>query len=286
MQTTVGSEPKRIRALRESLVAQIPRVPNNRATKAEIESKPLHQLLLIYLTWAARHVPARPREVALSTSLITDSRWSTLQPQIEALLSDVTSGSDLSPYLSIRHSAKGYSKNSFKSSYETWEDKDQILQTMGYCHFHLTKRELGRTDEVLFARISRNRFEALLISNHSVFKSSSNRTAALNAEASRLWKFFTEDRLQQHAPGQLVFLTNIAVTGHSIEHIELAQKYTRMIQEMDSKLDDPLVVQLLFGVQNLNEAKTIRPKWAFNFLDLGLINETTAIFHPYQLGPI
>jgi hypothetical protein len=82
---------------------------------------------------------------------------------------------------------------------------------MGFHHFHLglniVSGHLDRTEDVMFAAVKRDHFEALGIFSHEVFES--NAPNAMPVERQRLWYLY-EDRLARGAvPGDLLVGTGV-----------------------------------------------------------------------------
>ncbi len=95
-------ESKRIRNLKDQLIKELPFFPNDKETLNELESQGLSGVLIHYLHWKTRLVPARPRIVHLAPEVTADKRWKSLKQGINGLFGKVRNGEDLSSYLSKR----------------------------------------------------------------------------------------------------------------------------------------------------------------------------------------
>src|SRR4051794_27942177 len=174
--TELKPEPKRIAKLRREIVRAIPRFPNDKSSKERLERESLGGLLVHYLSWQLRFVVPRPRTVHVEDTASTDPRWITLAPEITVLLDKVRRGEDLTPHLSLAAWTEGYTPAASGQGpgVDRWADKDFLLNVMGFHHFHLnsTLEKRGfitRSKDVLFASVSRTRFDVIGIFDHSVF---------------------------------------------------------------------------------------------------------------------
>lgn len=267
-------ESKRIRKLRGEVIKAIPKFPNNRETKEELEGMPLATLLIHYLNWMIRYVSVKPRRTTIEPAVTADPRWKLLRGQVNALLKKVRSGENLTPHLSIQPHKKGYSPETSRSGpgVDRWADKDFLLNVMGFHHFHLGEKveaagHVERTDNVLFARISREDFTAIGIFNHSVFEHSSDE---MSVERKRLWKIFDEHTSRGVPLGSVVISSLIATSGHPIHVVSTAQEYARIIYDLDPKLDDPNFVNELYGRGKVSAPANVNLEWVLIFSDLGI----------------
>ena len=168
-------ESKRIEYLRAEIIKVIPKFPNTKETKKKLHEASLAELLLHYLSWMSRYVSIKPRKIIIEPSLTRDKRWAELKEQIENFLHKARTGENLTPHLSIQPHSKGYTPAAGEKGpdVDRWADKDFFLNAMGYHHFHLgtkiePKGHVERTNEVLFAKVSRDTFSAIGIFGHSV----------------------------------------------------------------------------------------------------------------------
>ena len=170
-------EPPRIKRLRRALIKEIPRFPNDRSTLHHMQQKHVTDLMIDYFNWRSRYVGDRPRSVTVEPTASHDPRWSSMSAEIEAFLAKVRRGDDLSPYMSIRPHTQGYTPAAHvvgATSAEKWLDKDFVLNTKGYHHFHLgkvieKKGHIERTNDMLLAEVTRDQFNVIAIFTHEVF---------------------------------------------------------------------------------------------------------------------
>jgi hypothetical protein len=283
-------EPKRVAALRLELAKQIPKVPNNKASLLALQQKSLGGLLIDYANWAIRFVAPRPRKIIVEASATSDPRWATLQRDIEAFLEKAKRGDELTPHLSLEPHTRGYTPAASAKgpSVNRWADKDMLLNVMGYHHFHpsLTIEPGGfatRTNDVLFALVTREEFTLIAIFDHSVFESEPGQP--LNPERERLWRIFDERMMRGVPSGAVVVPPPISTSGHPIQLVYLAQNYARLIARVDPKVDDPLyIASVTVGMPFTLPAKP-KWKWQLQYLDLGLMEKASRCFLIFAKGP-
>jgi hypothetical protein len=288
--TTPPKESKRVRALRLGLAKQIPKFPNVRASLQSLEGKSIGSLLIDYANWAIRYVAPRPRIVIIESAASTDSRWKAPQKDIDAFLEKVKRGDELTPHLSLEPHTRGHTPAASAQGpdVDRWADKDTLLNVMGYHHFHpsMTIEPQGfasRKDEILFAYVTREVFIVLGIFNHSVFESKPGQP--LNPERERLWRIFDERLTRRAPPGSVVVAPPIATSGHSIYFTRLAMDYARLIADIDRKVEDPAYISALTAGTAFPLPAKPKWKWHLHYLDLGLIEKTSAGFLILRKGP-
>ena len=267
-------ESKRVKKLRREIVAAIPKFPNNRETKAKLEEMPMTTLFIHYLNWMSRYISVKPRKVIIDPAITSDSRWRNLRPQIESLLEKVRKGENLRPHLSIQPHSRGYTPASSEKgpNVDRWADKDFLLNAMGFHHFHMGMKlekigHIERTDDVIFAKVSREEFTAIGIFDHSVFEPVGEN---MSPERKRLWEIFDAHIARGVPPGSFVVSSPIATSGHPIHLVSVAQEYSWVIREIDPKLEDRKFVQDLYEGAGCEVPYKPKLEWALNFTDLGI----------------
>jgi hypothetical protein len=284
-------ESKRIRALTRQLVAMIPRFPNNKTSLAALKGKSLTDLLITYIGWRLRYVARRPREVRGRANLNSDPRLPALKANIDAFVTAVEAGDDLTPYLSLDPHTRGYTPAADPTtrSADSWADKDFLLNVMGLHHFHLglTREAAGhmaRTNEVLFASVTRSYFEVLGLFDHDVFEHEED--GSMTPERTKLWTAFQARQVAGLLPGQLSMggagSLGITLSSHPVAVVRTAQRHVRIMREIDPKLDDRDYVRSLYQAQV--PAKP-RLRWHYNHLDFGLADDAASFFGVCDYGP-
>ena len=284
---------KRVKALRRNLINCIPRSPNNKASLDAVESKTLTDLLRIYINWRLRYVACRPRKVTGLSTLDGDTRADGLEPNIKTFVRAVETGHDLTPYLSLKIHKQGYSPASpeKKSSTraDTWHDKDFLLNVMGLHHFHLSLAQeaghMARTNQLIFASVTRDTFEILGLFDHTAFDHDEN--DAMTDERERIWSTYLKREEAKAVPGQLMIDgyggMGITTAGTPVFGTLAAQSHARKIREIEPELDDPVFLERLYGQGRVPEKPKVQ--WHYNHLDLGLLDESVGLFGLLIAGP-
>lgn len=273
---------KRIQSFHKSLIANIPRQPNNAETLATLEKSSLAEILLLYLNRASRFVPPRVRSIKLEATLTSDPRWRKRKASIQNILEKARSGDDLTSYLSLRVEKEGFfsPKSSGSKTNNKWAEKDFLLNVMGYHHFHLGAETAAdkcaqRTGDVLFAQLTRTNFCAIGIFDHSVFKSEGE----LSADRQRLWKIFQMRSSLGLPVGSAYFLTDIVSSGHNGAYVKLASEYAYLVKNIDPALDDPGYLKSHFrSTPNDKYPEKYKLQWRMDFSDLGVYDEVSNVF--------
>ena len=283
---------KRIKALRRDLIAAVPRFPNDKASLQAIEAKPLTGLVITFLTWRLRHVGVRPRSVLGGLILAADPRAAALKPNIDVFLDIVQAGGDLTPYLSLEPRTKGYTPAAEARGPHSdgWADKDFLLNVMGLHHFHLglTTEVAGhakRTNELIFASVTRDTFEILGLVDHSVFDHDDNGSMTVDRQA--LWSMYDARLEAGSLPGQFSIGGfggfGITTSSHPVAVTFAAQDHVKIMREIDPKLDDPQYVASLYPEGSVPAKPTLR--WHYRHLDFGLLDEKAGFFAIFRNGP-
>ncbi len=280
------TESKRIKNFRLSLAREIPKFPNDRATKQLLEQMRLKDLLIVYMNWRLRFVRQAIRAVSIESTASTDPRWQSLSTEITVFLQRVKDGEDLTPYLSHKALTRGFTPASTAhgTSSNRWVDKDFLLYVMGLHHFHLLPMP-QRTEDVLFVSVSRDAFEVIGIFNHDVFENDD--PIAMKSERERLWKIYEARRSRGATPGSLIIGgfggLGITMASGPLIIVMAADTYLRKISEIDPQLDDFQFLQRMFAPGPVPKKQKFQ--WKMECLDLGVVEKTTDRFFTFQEGP-
>lgn len=280
-------ESKRIKKLKKILIKQLPFFPNNKETLVKLENQSLNAVLLHYLHWKTRIVPPRPRKIQIAPEVTSDKRWKSLKPGINDLLDKVRKGEDIYPYHSERAHKKGYTPARI-GQIDSWEDKDQLLNTKGFHHFHLNMNVQNtglseRTDDVLFAFVSRDIFHAIGIFDHSVFESTATKGSLTN-ERERMLQIHENYTTIGMAPETKYYISNvISTSGHPLYLVRMCDHYAHIIHDIDPKLDDRTYIKdiLYAEMQPPNNFNFI---WQIDHLDLGIFDKQSQVFFKLYNG--
>ena len=275
-------ESRRIEKFRRNLITMIPRFPNDKSSKASIEALHLVKLLIVYISWRMRLVVPRKRIVVIRSDATEHLEWSRLKSDIDILLDKVRHGDNLSPHLSLRALKKGYSPNAHAKNAppaDRWEEKDFVLNTNGFHHFHLgtvMEREgyLRRSKYVLFANVTPSEFQVIGLFDHEVFDSPTP-TGDINAERLRLLQIHESMVFEGLPPGTVVISNPIMLSGHTLQAVTVAQRCARVIQDIDPKLDDFEYVKGFYTDTCAEQPKNVKLRWMMNDVALGLFDGKT-----------
>lgn len=241
-------------------------------------------LLIDYLNWAARLIVQRPRKVVVEEEASKDSRWHSLSVAFSTLQQNVEEGNDLTPFLSLKAQEKGYTPAASGTGPGTdrWADKDFLLNVMGFYHLHLGRVRDGakisdRTDEVIFAKVDREKFVVIGIFDHSVFEPIDVPTKTMTSERERLWAIFDKYSMQG-VP------TMIMTSGHNYKVVSLAEEYTRIIREFDPKIDDRTYIESIYRDAGVEPPKNLKFEWHLRGTDIGIFDKATNLYVLFGKG--
>lgn len=288
---TRTQESPRVRAFRSGLAKEIPKFPNNRMSLQVLEKKSLCAILIDYMNWKIRYVAPRPRKVVVESAASSDQRWPLLVDDISNFLSKVERGDDLTPHLSLDPHTRGYTPASSgaKPNVDRWADKDMLLNTFGYHHFHpsSTMEPQGfatRRNLLLFACVTRDTFTVVALFDHSVFERT-HEGRPLTAECERLWSI-VDERAARYAPANsVVVYSPIASSGHSARLVYQSIDYARVITEIDLRVDDLAYTSSLAVGSGFTLPSKQKWVWHLNHLDLGLLEKNSGFLGVFRKGP-
>jgi hypothetical protein len=268
-------ESKSINKLKLKMIKELPFFPNDKETINHLKTQDLNSVLIHYLHWKTRIVPPRSRKIILSPNVTSDRRWHNLKSGINGLIEKVKCGDDIYPYHSDKAHKKGYTP--FSPENGSWKDKDQLLNTTGFHHFHLdmSVQHTGlseRTDDVLFALVTRDTFHAIAIFNHDVFKSM-NSDGVLSEERHRMLSLHKSHVEQGLNPRAVYSANSIMSSGHPSYLIPMCALYATVIREHDCKLNDRFFINSLYDQANWQCPNKFKFEWHLDGLDLGLLDK-------------
>ncbi|MGH7603999.1 MAG: hypothetical protein ACRENK_08375 [Gemmatimonadaceae bacterium] len=277
MSAIQGQEPPRVKKFRLEIAAAIPRIPNDRASLEHMRKKRLVDVLIDYISWRARYVGVRSRTVSVEPAARIDPQWSRHSRAINSFLDKVRRGDDLTPHLSIQPRTRGYALAAYApdaTSDERWSDKDFLLNTLDYHHFHLDAA--GKTgghgkgkDELIFAEVTRDRFHVVAIFGHKVFEPGTK-------ERRRLTKLHHAIAARGAPPGAVVIgSTMLTTSAHTLHAVRYAQRCAQVVEDMDPKIDDDDEIKVWFAHANMPAPQKPTFEWIALHLDLGFLEKIT-----------
>ena len=271
----------RIQALRDSIIKDLPRAPNDKASRASLQAMPTRGLICAFITWRMRLIPAKPRKVRVWSGGVTPSEMRAATPRLRALLQKVEAGKNLTPHLSNLVMTKGVVLPGANPA-DRGKDIDRVLIREGLHHFHVgivsPGNPKGRSDVLLFADVSDNEFRIIAISTHDAFEQGS-------VEHLRLLEIASAYIAKDVPPGQAFMANPVMSSGHSLAVTMFAVSCEAQIEMLDPQLDDPAYVDRLYNDQPImRDGKPItRPlkpllRWHFEDLAFGILDRRTKVF--------
>jgi hypothetical protein len=280
--------PPRIKAFRSGLVKLLPKVPNNREAAERLESQTTNNLILTFLTWRMRFVPAKPRIIKLWSGWsagLDPGSFFFLRPSLEEFRTNVESGDDLMPYLSTRVNRSAFAINSGHAR----DEIDFVLTKFGLHHFHVSpltdQNPKRRGDKLIFANVSDSEFNIFAVSDHDAFSTGSSEWRRL-FRVSNLY-------IQSQIPQGAFYMQNpVMSSGHRLVMVLFSNACEARMLQLDPKLDDPTFVDQLYNGQPIErDGKPVqRPKkphfrWSFNDMDFGILDSKAGVFFATDYCP-
>jgi hypothetical protein len=137
-------------AARRHVLAAMPDDPSG-----ELEEMRLADLLITYGTWRSRLIPVRPRKCHISAELSADAKAVEHRARLDAIVSKIEAGGDLTPHLS-RAVAVAHQSGASAAKLTRRKDRDLLVADWGLHHLHLSEviepdGFVERGDDLLFA---------------------------------------------------------------------------------------------------------------------------------------
>ena len=271
----------RVRKFRAEIINSIPRVPNTKASRSYMESKPTSWLISTLVTWRQRQVPAKPRRITLWSGGITPSNFEAARPRLRALLQKVEGGDDLGPHLSYLVDTKGVILPGAGPA-EKGKDLDAVLTRYGLHHFHVgeitPQNPRGRSGVLVFAEVTDSEFRIVAIAGHRAFE-------AGTVERQTLSRICTSYCAREIPKGSGFMLNPVMSSGHSAIVMMFGLKCQAEIERLEPLLEDAAFIDQLYGGQSiLREGQLVnRPAapslgWHFNDLEFGILDRKSKVF--------
>ena len=162
----------RIQAFRTDLIKMLPRAPNNRNSLTSLEAMPTNRLILAFINWRMRLIPAKPRMVRFWSGGITPRQAKIAEPKLKPLLKAAAAGSDLTPFMSDYVNRIGVDLTE-TSPRPKRRDMDMVLTRHRLHHFHVGVQRAGnpkgRSGSLVFAEVLEKEFLVVALSDHRAF---------------------------------------------------------------------------------------------------------------------
>jgi hypothetical protein len=153
---------------------------------------------------------------------------------------------------------------------------------MNYHHFHLGMNiEAGghaaRTNDLIFAEVSRDKFKVIAIFNHEVFDQGSTERRRLSALHGHII-------FRGLPPGAGVMSGPVMSSGHAMHVVHYAGYCARLIESVDPQLDDRAYIENWYATTTIESPPKPKLKWAFLHLDLAVYDSASGMAFLMQKG--
>jgi len=279
--TMTNQYPSRIEAFRSSMIDDLPRVPNNRASRTLLEAMPTQRVILAFLTWRLRRISSKPRAVSLWSGGVTPLQFQAEKSKLRSLLQKVEAGEDLTPHLSDLVMTKGIILPGASPTVRG-KDVDMTLTRYGLHHFHVgdvsPNNPKGRSGSLVFAEVLDKEFRIIAIADHHVFTLGSTDQLRFSGICH---SYIAKD----FSPGTAFMSNPVMSSGHSMLISMFAVKCEDEINRLDPLLGDPAFIDRLYNGQpilrdGLIVARPTNPSlaWHFDDLEFGILDKQTMVF--------
>ena len=281
MNSLTGTYPPRIQAFRNSIIKDLPRAPNDKLSRAALLAMPTRRLIMAFITWRMRLIPAKPRKVTLWAGGVTLTELRAAEPRLRPLLKKVEVGEDLTPHLSDLVVTKGVVLPGANPA-DRGKDIDAVLTRHGLHHFHVgvvgPDNPKGRSGALVFAEVLGKEFRIVAMSDHGAFEQGS-------PEQLRFFGICYAYVAKDVPPGQAFMANPVMSSGHSMITTVFADRCEDQIETLDPQLDDPAFIDKLYNEQPIvRDGKPIRRPskpalgWYFDDLKFGILDRSTKVF--------
>jgi hypothetical protein len=274
------SYPPRIHAFRKFMIDELPRAPNSGPSRKLLEAMPTRRVILAFVTWRLRLIPAKPRKVRFWAHGLTLLQFQAAKPRLRPLLQKVEAGKDLRPHLSDSVNTEGIILPGANPSHRR-RDIDMVLTRHGLHHFHVgvaaPGNPKGRSDTLVFAEVLDKEFRIVAISDHRAFETGS-------PEQLKFFEICDSYMAKDIPPGQAFMANPVLSSGHSYLVAAFADRCEDEMDRLDHQLDDPAFVEKLYNEKPMRDGQpVVRPAnpslgWYFDDLKFGILDKRTKVF--------
>jgi hypothetical protein len=161
-----------------------------------------------------------------------------------------------------------------------WEDKDQILNAMGFHHFHIGYLLEGesfsdRSGDTLIAKVNRKEMYVIGVYDHSVYWNSS---VDISKERKRLWNDYENFYFRGKKTNSLRIGSLISTSGHPLHIHSLTQSYLYKIAQFENNLYQAEWIREKLQITATETINVDEFQWLLNFSDLYLFNKRKNLY--------
>lgn len=276
-----NSYPPRIQAFRDYMIKLLPRAPNTRASLEALRAMSTNQVILAFLTWRMRLIPANPRVVRFWSGGVMPLQEQTAKLKLQPFLEKVVAGNDLTPHLSALVNKKGVILPGACPA-DRGKDINMVLTRQGLHHFHIgipsSGNQKGRSGSLVFAEVLEKEFRIVAIADHRAFERES-------AQQRDFFRICHSYMAKDVPPGQGFMPNPVMASGHSMLVTLFAVKCEDEMLRLDPLLDDSAFIDKLYNGQPiLRDGKpVVRPAnssmaWFFEDLRFGILDRQAMVF--------
>jgi hypothetical protein len=273
--------PPRIKEFRDEIVKVLPRAPNNQSSLESLRAMSTQQLIIAYVTWRMRLIPAKPRTVRLWSGGVQPIQFQLAKRTLKPLLDKVAAGGDLTPHLSDLVRRKGVILPGASPQHKR-QDIDMVLTRHGLHHFHVgvagAGNPKGRSAALVFAEVLEKEFRIVALSDHRAFEQGSS-------EQRRFLRICMSYMAKDVPPGQGFMPNPVMSSGHSMLVTLFARRCADEMTRLDPSLDDVTFIDELYQGQPIfrDGQPVTRPTspslaWHFEDLQFGILDGQSRVF--------
>jgi hypothetical protein len=273
--------PPRIQDFRDEIMKVLPRAPNNQSSLKSLRAMSTQQLIIAYVTWRMRLIPAKPRTVRLWSGGVQPVQFLLAKRSLRPLLDNVAAGADLTPHLSDLARRRGIILPGASPQHKR-QDIDMVLTRHGLHHFHVgvagAGNPTGRSAALVFAEVLEEEFRIVALSDHRAFEQGS-------VEQRRFFRICMSYMAKDVPPGQGFMPNPVMSSGHSMLVTLFARRCADEMTRLDPLLDEvPFLDQLYQGQPSSRDRQPVtRPTgrslaWYFEDLQFGMLGRQSPVF--------
>ena len=295
----------RVTQLHQEIIAAIP--CEKKKYRADLAALGIGAAATVYVNWADRFVPKRPRQVVyLDGFWASDAAWR-LRDAVREIERKVASGADLTGHLSSQVDFKGFAPSRYDNNglliTSKWRDKDFALNAYNVHHLHLKERP-GRTKELLFVEFSRDIAVFVMVGDHDSFDGPELEGRILEARArngheligilpatSGGYSAAERNELARAGistvavvDGKVVIAASVSTAGTSDYTSVHAGRILKAIASLDGKFDDAAWIEQLFSGSGVAKPDEPKLEWLLNYTNLLLIERSARTAFPIVEG--